>query len=197
MMLKMQAPLLMALGLLLAGPAAHARVPIRVPPSQIGSFSWENCNGRKDPVLLKSLTLEPDPINFPGNVTISAEVGIGVPLSSPQKVEITIEKEMASFWVKVPCLGHAGSCTFEDICQILDIFIPPGQPCPEPLHTYGLPCHCPLKVGTYSVPETHFTLPDIDLPSWISSGTYRIQSVLSSGGKRLGCVKISAALKGE
>nr|XP_045758347.1 ganglioside GM2 activator isoform X1 [Mirounga angustirostris] len=79
---EMQAPLLMALGLLLAGPAARARVYL----NQLDSFYWENCDDEKDPVLLKSLTLEPDPIAFPGNMTLSAEVQIGVPLSSPQKL---------------------------------------------------------------------------------------------------------------
>ncbi|XP_027462717.1 ganglioside GM2 activator [Zalophus californianus] len=193
MISKMQAPLLMALGLLLAGPAARARVHL----NQLGSFDWENCDDKKDPVVLKSLTLEPDPIAFPGNMTVSAEVQIDVPLSSPQKLELTMEKEVASFWVKVPCVEQIGSCTYEDFCQILGALIPPGQPCPEPLHTYGLPCHCPIKVGIYSLPKTEFTLPSMELPSWLSSGSYRIKSILSSGGKRLGCIKISASLKGK
>lgn len=60
------------------------------------------------------------------------------------QVELIIEKKVANFWIKVPCMSHV-RCIFEDICQLLDFIIPPGQPCPEPLHTYGLPCHCPLK----------------------------------------------------
>ncbi|XP_059272516.1 ganglioside GM2 activator [Mustela nigripes] len=196
MMLKMQAPLLMALGLLLAGPAAHAHVSARTPPPQVISFFWENCHEKKDLVLLKGMTLEPDPIEYPGNVTISAELHVPVPLSSPQKVELIIEKKVANFWIKVPCMSHV-RCIFEDICQLLDFIIPPGQPCPEPLHTYGLPCHCPLKAGTYSMPKTQFTLPNTDLPGLITSGAYRIWIFLSSRGKRLGCFRIFAALKGE
>lgn len=56
-----------------------------------------------------------------------------------------MQKEMAGFWVKVPCVEQIGSCTYDDICNVFDIFLPPGEPCPEPLHTYGLPCHCPFK----------------------------------------------------
>jgi ganglioside GM2 activator len=147
--------------------------------------------------VIESLTLEPDPIVVPGNVTVSAQGKTSVPLISPQKVELSVEKEVAGFWVKIPCVEQLGSCTYEDFCDLLDSFIPPGQSCPEPLHTYGLPCHCPFKEGTYSLPTSDFTLPDLELPGWLSTGNYRIQSVLSSGGKRLACVKIAASLKGK
>ncbi|XP_012513712.1 PREDICTED: ganglioside GM2 activator [Propithecus coquereli] len=189
----LQAPLLLALGLLLAGPAAPARVHLK----QLGSFSWDNCDEGKDPAVIKSLTLEPDPIVVPGNVTISAQGKTTVALSSPLTVELTVEKEVAGFWVKIPCVEQIGSCTYEDFCDVLDTLIPPGEPCPEPLHTYGLPCHCPFKDGTYSLPKSDFTVPDLELPSWLSTGNYRVESILSSSGKRLGCVKIAASLKGK
>lgn len=189
----LQAPLLLALGLLLAGPAAPAHVHLK----QLSSFSWDNCDEGKDPAVIKSLTLEPDPIVVPGNVTISANGKTSVALTSPLKVELTVEKEVAGFWVKIPCVEQIGSCTYEDFCDVLDTIIPPGEPCPEPLHTYGLPCHCPFKDGTYSLPKSDFTVPDLELPSWLSTGNYRIESILSSGGSRLACVKIAASLKGK
>lgn len=54
--------------------------------SQLSSFSWDNCDEGKDPAVIKSLTLEPDPIVIPGNVTISIEVKTSVCLDSPLKV---------------------------------------------------------------------------------------------------------------
>uniref|UniRef100_A0A7N5JU38 Ganglioside GM2 activator n=2 Tax=Ailuropoda melanoleuca TaxID=9646 RepID=A0A7N5JU38_AILME len=166
-------------------------------PSQLASFSWENCDVGKDPVVLRSLTLEPDPVVLSGNITVSSEIQFGVPLSSPQKLELLIEKEVGGFWVKVPCVKQLGSCSYDDFCQTLDALIPPGQSCPEPLHTYGLPCHCRVQAGIYSLPETEFTLPKMELPSWLSSGSYRIKSILSSDGERLSCVKIFVSLKGK
>nr|XP_004666581.1 ganglioside GM2 activator [Jaculus jaculus] len=192
-----RAPLLLLLACLLVGLATPARIISRKQPSWLGSFSWDNCDEGKDPAVVKSLTLEPDPIVIPGNVTVSAEGKTSVPLTSPQKVELTVEREVAGFWVKIPCVEQLGSCTYEDICELLYTYIPPGEPCPEPLHTYGLPCHCPFKEGTYSLPTSNFTVPDLDLPSWLSTGNYRIQSTLSSGGKRLACVKVAASLKGR
>ncbi|XP_040851545.1 ganglioside GM2 activator isoform X2 [Ochotona curzoniae] len=189
----MQAALLIALGLLLTDPA----VSVLHHQNQPSRFSWDNCDEGKDPVVIKSLTLEPDPIVIPGNVTISIEGRTSVPLKSPQKVTLTVEKEVAGFWIKVPCVEQVGSCTYDDICNMLDTLIPPGQLCPEPLHTYGLPCHCPFKEGTYSLPVSEFTVPDLELPSWLSSGNYRIQGILSSGGEHLACVKVSASIKGK
>lgn len=189
-------PLLLLLGLLIAGPVVPARLgPKR--PSQLGGFSWDNCDEGKDPAVIKSLTLQPDPIVVPGDVIVSAEGKTSVPLTSPQKVELTVEKEVAGFWVKIPCVEQLGSCSYENVCNMIDECIPPGEPCPEPLHTLGLPCHCPFKEGTYSLPTSNFTVPDLELPSWLSTGNYRIQSILSSGGKRLGCIKIAVSLKGK
>ncbi|XP_039095375.1 ganglioside GM2 activator [Hyaena hyaena] len=190
---QIQAQLLLVLGLLLASPAVPADALLK----QLSSFSWDNCDEGKDPVVIKTLTLKPDPIAFPGNLTVSAEAWTKVSLISPQKVELTLEKEVTGFWAKIPCVEQIGSCTYEDFCQIIDTFTPPGEPCPEPLRTYGLPCHCPFKAGIYSLPESDFTLPELEVPSWLSSGNYRIKTVLSSYGERLGCVKISASLKGK
>lgn len=71
------------------------------------------------------------------------------------QVNVTLEKEVAGFWVKVPCVDDLGSCHYQDICSILDQLIPPGQNCPEPLYTYGLPCHCPFKAVSFNT-FTHY-----------------------------------------
>lgn len=56
-----------------------------------------------------------------------------------------VEKALGDLWIQLPCIDQLGSCTYNDVCSILDELIPPGTPCPEPLLTYGIPCHCPFK----------------------------------------------------
>lgn len=65
--------------------------------------------------------------------------------------------------------------------------------------TWLLLTHDPMAFpqGTYSLPVSEFTVPDLELPSWLSSGNYRIQGILSSGGEHLACVKVSASVKGK
>ncbi|MBN3307923.1 SAP3 protein, partial [Amia calva] len=157
-------------------------------------FSWENCDGAGQPAVLKSLALSPDPITIPGDLKASAAGSTTVAFTSPLAVNLTLEKEVAGFWVKVPCMDNIGSCDYADACLLLDTAIPPGQDCPEPLHTYGIPCHCPFKAGDYTLPETDFYLPNVDLPYWLTNGNYRIKGVLGINGKELGCLKVTLSL---
>ncbi len=69
------------------------------------------------------------------------------------QVNVTLEREIAGLWLKIPCLDEIGSCHYPNACDLLDQLIPPGQDCPEPLHTYGLPCHCPFKAVSVPVHE--------------------------------------------
>lgn len=51
--------------------------------------------------------------------------------------------------------------------------------------------------GSYSLPQSQFSLPHMDLPYWLTNGDYRVQGVLGAGGKELGCVKISLSIHSE
>ncbi|XP_034546498.1 ganglioside GM2 activator [Notolabrus celidotus] len=165
--------------------------------AQILGFDWKNCGQPDAPAVLKSLKVSPDPISIPGDLTASASGSTSVELASPLSLNVTLEKEVAGFWVKIPCLEELGSCHYKDACDLLNQVIPPGQDCPEPLPTYGLPCHCPFKAGSYSLPESDFYLPDMDLPYWLTNGHYRVQGVLGSQGQELGCLKIALALHSD
>ncbi|XP_028272465.1 ganglioside GM2 activator [Parambassis ranga] len=180
--------------LVLAQASCSSSKPTKVTKVQIMGFDWKNCGQPDAPAVLKALTLSPDPITIPGDLKASASGSTSVELSAPLAVNVTLEKEVAGFWVKVPCLEEVGSCHYQDACDILNQLIPPGQDCPEPLHTYGLPCHCPFKAGSYTLPTSDFYLPDVELPYWLTNGNYRIQGVLGSQGKELGCLKVSLSI---
>ncbi|XP_005948451.1 ganglioside GM2 activator [Haplochromis burtoni] len=164
---------------------------------QVLGFDWKNCGPPDAPAVLKTLTMSPDPISIPGDLTASASGSTAVELGAPLSLNVTLEKEVAGFWVKVPCLDEVGSCHYKDACDILSQLIPPGQDCPEPLHTYGLPCHCPFKAGSYTLPQSIFYLPNIDLPYWLTNGDYRVQGVLGSQGKELGCLKVTLSIHSD
>ncbi|KFP35901.1 Ganglioside GM2 activator, partial [Chlamydotis macqueenii] len=165
---------------------------------QVGVFAWENCGDGSDPVVLQSLSVAPDPITIPGSLRISAAVSSSKALASPLKVcagVLVVEKALGDLWIQLPCIDQLGSCTYDDVCTILDNLIPPGTACPEPLLTYGIPCHCPFKAGSYSLPASDFVLPDVELPAWMTNGNYRVRAVASNNGKELGCVKLTFSLQ--
>lgn len=53
-----------------------------------------------------------------------------------------MQKKVGFLWVDVPCVDNVGSCNYDDLCA--SIPFPPGEPCPEPFLTLGLPCNCPV-----------------------------------------------------
>ncbi|XP_020780246.1 ganglioside GM2 activator [Boleophthalmus pectinirostris] len=162
--------------------------------AQVLGFDWKNCGDPDDPAVLKTLSVAPDPISIPGLLTAAASGATSVELCAPLSLNVTLEKEVAGFWVKIPCLDDLGSCHYVNVCDLLDQLIPPGQDCPEPLHSYGLPCRCPIKAGSYSLPQSDFDLPEVELPYWLTNGHYRAQGVLGKDGKELGCLKVALSL---
>ncbi|XP_061541667.1 LOW QUALITY PROTEIN: ganglioside GM2 activator [Phycodurus eques] len=170
----------------------------RINKVKVSGFAWENCGKPDAAAVLKTLSVSPDPISIPGDLTASASGSTSVELRAPLNVNVTVEKEVAGFWVKIPCLDDLGSCHYPDACDLLNQLIPPGQDCPEPLHTYGLPCRCPFKPGSYVLPQSDFFLPFMDVPLWLSNGDYRLQGVLGDGdGEELGCLKVALSLHSE
>lgn len=164
--------------------------------SQVRNFSWQNC-APSAPGRIKSLTIIPDPVCIPGDMTVSVSGATSVALEAPLTADVTLEKNIGNVWIKIPCIDELGSCTYDDVCAILDREIPPGQPCPEPLHSCGIPCHCPFKAGTYNLPPSDFYLPNVGLPPFLTKGDYRCKLVLKNHGQVLGCLSVSLSLHAE
>ncbi|XP_069619650.1 ganglioside GM2 activator-like isoform X2 [Ranitomeya imitator] len=161
---------------------------------EVKSVTWQNCDSGKLPGTIKSLSISPDPVTIPGEVTVSLVLNTDVPLSSPLQIKISAEKELLDEWLTVPCIDKFGSCTYNDICGLLDSFFKPGQQCPGPLATYGLPCHCPFKAGSYALPTTSFKIPNLSLPSWMADGNYRVTGILTHNNEEIGCAKLTFTL---
>uniref|UniRef100_UPI00398F8AAF ganglioside GM2 activator-like n=1 Tax=Pristiophorus japonicus TaxID=55135 RepID=UPI00398F8AAF len=162
---------------------------------KVGTFSWDNCGGGKDPGVIKNLSIQPDPVIIPGTLQARAVATTSVNLVAPLEVDLTLKKEVAGNWLKIPCVDQIGSCKYDDVCQLLNLAIPPGQECPEPLFTYGIPCHCPFKAGDYSLPETSFYIPPMELPYWLTNGNYKANAIMMHGSRELACVDLSFSIK--
>ncbi|XP_029439895.1 ganglioside GM2 activator-like [Rhinatrema bivittatum] len=188
----------LALCALLAFPVLEAAVllPAYNDPhswAQVRAFSWSNCDSTL-PVQILSLSLGPDPIIIPGPLQLAVEVDISVTLNAPLKLAIVLQKKVLGLWVNVPCSNNIGTCTYDDVCGILDSLIPAGQPCPEPLESNGFPCHCPFQAGVYTLPESTIQI-DLTLPSSAANGDFRLTGTLSSGENAIGCININFSLQ--
>ncbi|XP_073669936.1 ganglioside GM2 activator-like [Paramisgurnus dabryanus] len=162
---------------------------------QVFGISWKNCGKQSNPVQMKTLKFSPDPISIPGKLTAEASVTTSAALTSPLSVDVTLKRRTIGFWITIPCRGQIGSCRYPNVCDLLDQLISPGQDCPEPLHTYGLPCHCPFIAADYAFPPLDFNISKIEFPSFLTNGNYNVQGVLKSADVEMGCFEISFSLQ--
>ena len=144
---------------------------------------------------IRSGSIMPDPVAMPGTITVAVNLTLTKTLRSPLKAEVTLKKRVgtSSTYVTIPCIGNIGSCTYEDLCEL----IPYIGGCPPPLSTYNIPCQCPFAAGNYSLPQYEFDLPyPSDVPSWLVSGDYYGKAVLTdSAGDPAGCYEAKIGLK--
>ncbi|XP_069128950.1 ganglioside GM2 activator-like [Argopecten irradians] len=147
--------------------------------SKVTAFQWMNCGGTG--AGFKTLTVSPDPLKFPGTMTIGASATINSTLDSPLQTNLTIEKKVGSKYIKIPCIGNFGSCVYDDLCDILE-----GATCPDVLTKNGINCYCPFKAKSYMLPPSQFDAESFYFPS----GDYHLRGEISMNGKAMGCLDV-------
>ncbi|KAK3099598.1 hypothetical protein FSP39_006836 [Pinctada imbricata] len=165
-------------------------VPERFRPEQyfigrgtkkVQAFSYKNC----DPsavAQIQSLSVTPDPLQFPGNLNIDIKLAINSTVDAVLPASLIISKKVAGIWIKLPCVDNFGSCNYDDLCELLSQI---GD-CPDPIVKTGLGCQCPFKAGTYQTSDLSFEVDAAALPS----GDYNITGSISHMGKPAGCLEL-------
>ncbi|MGH0130282.1 UNVERIFIED_CONTAM: hypothetical protein FKN15_057042 [Acipenser sinensis] len=108
---------------------------------EFSAFDWSNC-GVNDPFVVNSLSIS-SPIRIPGPLTIGLSGTLKVPVHAPLKLEVEIKKKVWGIWFKLPCEDNYGSCTYNNVCEMLDKMFP-EKTCPSTLQFHNVPCHCPV-----------------------------------------------------
>uniref|UniRef100_A0A673MLE8 MD-2-related lipid-recognition domain-containing protein n=1 Tax=Sinocyclocheilus rhinocerous TaxID=307959 RepID=A0A673MLE8_9TELE len=152
-------------------------------------FSWENCGKPDDPTYVQTLHVYPNPIPSPG--CLNTVLCTFVKSSGLQKmmlfylfqVNLTLEREVAGVWIKVPCVDDLGSCYYPDACvRLTQLFMTIPELCPEPKRSSSVPCGCPLRAGDYYWPSSGIYIPNFLLPNRLTN--FRLQIILGSSEKR-------------
>ncbi|KAL8604031.1 hypothetical protein ACOMHN_024856 [Nucella lapillus] len=165
-------------------PSSVLRFEIEAPQKlRVGTFKFTNCLApAKELLVINSLTLTPDPLVFPGPLSVSFDATVKSTIDTPLKAVVYLGKKIGSTWIKIPCIGNIGSCTYDDLCQVLSGI---GQ-CPDPFVKAGVPCTCPFKAGSYKLPSASFDVESAIFPS----GDYHGQANLTMNGQAVGCYDI-------
>ncbi|XP_071489028.1 ganglioside GM2 activator-like [Diadema antillarum] len=150
----------------------------------VSAFNWKTCKAETYPIQA-DVTVSPDPIKLPGNVTVAGSVSLATDVASPVKLSLTIKKKVV-VWISIPCIDNVGSCTYDDGCDLLTQAFPGA--CPSQFIKADLPCHCPFSKGNYTLPPTAFFVDTSGLPSFLTSGDYEATvEMKDSKGNMLGC----------
>nr|XP_003199939.1 ganglioside GM2 activator-like [Danio rerio] len=162
--------------------------------TKFNRFSWEKCGNPDAPFHWKTLHVYPNAIPSPGIVLGTASASIAVDLTSPLPVNLTLEKEVAGAWVKIPCVNGVGSCYYPDACDQLAEVMSMFSLCPEHLRLNRSSCRCPFKAGDYNWPtsDSGIYIPNFSLSDTITN--FRLHVILGSTEKELGCFKVKFSL---
>ncbi|XP_059153257.1 ganglioside GM2 activator-like [Physella acuta] len=154
--------------------------------SNLKTFKYNNCGDpTKDLADLTQFVLGPDPLSFPGPLDVSFSVSIKATLDTPIKADVTLSKKVGDAWLKIPCVGLIGSCTYQDVCQYLGLI----TQCPDPFVSAGIPCQCPFSQGTYTLPTAEFDVEVAIFPS----GDYHAIANLTHNTNSIACAEIYAS----
>jgi len=152
-------------------------------------FSWSNCGSTSDPIVLKSANITPVPVVFGQNLTISFEVDINetVNASVAASAVLVLKKEVFGVYITLPCILNIGSCTYQNVCSLLQNAT--NGTCPDFMVKNNIPCTCPVAVGSYRLSSQVITMP---LPppdvSFLTDGNYNFElSLLDLHTNRVAC----------
>ncbi|ELP91976.1 Ganglioside GM2 activator precursor, putative [Entamoeba invadens IP1] len=145
------------------------------------------------PVIIHTLTVQPDnPINLKTGFTMNMDIEITKPIEKA-KLSLVFEKDVL-FWVTIPCANNVGSCTYENVCDILANVT---DKCMNATRSRGydnVPCSCPIAANRF---VATIPVPTIEVPSkyaWLASGNYKIHLEMSDDGNNLACYDVKFSL---
>ncbi|GFO48855.1 ganglioside gm2 activator [Plakobranchus ocellatus] len=152
--------------------------------SRVNKFVYNNCGHPETDIFnLTSIIIRPDPVQLPGKVTLGASFVFRETARSPIKLQVEIDVRSGGKWLKLPCIEQVGTCTYEDICDLLSLL----PACPEPLVSAGIPCQCPFPKGSYNLPAS-----TIDIPlELVPPGDYKVKAVFTNGEKPGACIELT------
>jgi len=158
------------------------------PAVRLQKYAFTNCLPQDKEIMpIASLVFTPDPISFPGPLNVAFQLAVKSDVDAPLKGKVYLGKKIGDTWVKIPCIGNIGSCTYDDVCQLLSGI---GQ-CPDPFVAAGVPCQCPFKKGNYKMPGASF---DVEV-SVLPTGDYHLQGNLTYNDAVVGCYDIMATFE--
>ncbi|GAB1601740.1 ganglioside GM2 activator-like [Argonauta hians] len=148
-------------------------------------FTWSDCGNSTSTFKIKGLTLGPDPLVFPGTLTVGFALDLTDDFVDSLSGSVEMYRKLGASYIKIPCIGNIGSCTYDDLCSLMSQI----QQCPQPFIDNNIPCQCPFKKNSYKMPDSQI---DVDA-AVVPPGDYKAIVHLNHKGKGAGCLQVTAS----
>ncbi|KAJ7365940.1 Ganglioside GM2 activator [Desmophyllum pertusum] len=149
----------------------------------VDALTWKNCDG-SFPVKITEIKLSPDPLVLRkgARVTFGGKFKVAGDAGTQYKLHLSLKKKVW-VWVPLPCIRNVGSCTYDIGCDKMKDLLVGAQ--------------CPLPIKAYTVNQREKILTDISVPSFLSSGTYKIKADLIEKGstRRIACLEAELEIR--
>ncbi|RUS89290.1 hypothetical protein EGW08_002964 [Elysia chlorotica] len=136
-------------------------------------------------VKVSKFEYSPNPVTFPGNITIDVDYEILQDIVSPVSVNIAIEVSSNGRVLQIPCINGIGSCFIQDICETVAT-----EECPDFFKNNNIQCQCPFNKGTYSLSDLKLYIPLGDI-----KGEYHVAIQVYTNDVFAFCLDINAINK--
>lgn len=171
------------------------------------SGQWQDCSNPASPVHLTHLSIEPNPVVMPGNMLFSMEGYTNRTLGT-STLRLSIIREGRWFNIPIPCIRNIGSCTYDDMCTMLDDMINEdwlhitrdlGRDIKRMLRRNGMrPGLCPQPPQSISIDRNSLRLPRMPAAlNWFAAGTYsaNVRVIDNTNQEELVCFDVRIAVE--
>ncbi|XP_052794617.1 ganglioside GM2 activator-like [Mya arenaria] len=150
-------------------------------------FLWSLCNKTAVPVVVTSLHIEPDPIQFGHNISFSGQIDVSEDVGTTTTLEahLKVMMKLGTQWFDV-CVYKPEYCNINDVCDWMKRVV--SDKCPPHLEPL---CQCPFKKGNYTIPTLTKMVPN---PPITVSGRFDITMTLKESQKEIGCLNVQLCL---
>lgn len=172
-----------------------------------GQKIWTSCSRSSNSLRITNLDIAPNPVYMPGNIYFTL-AGYSSRTIGSSRLILNIVREGSWFNIPIPCIRKIGSCTYRDMCTMLDDMVTQdwlgithklGQTIQSMLTKNGLnPGLCPQPPGMINVTRNVIELPKMPAALyWFAEGIYAVnlRVIDNSNNEELVCLNMRLNIK--
>lgn len=118
--------------------------------AEFNKLQWSDCGSKA--VTFYEADITPMPILQPGIAYLTLRMNLRRAIAGKLTTKINIVRSVSGVALPIRCYlasgVYVGSCTYDDICDIVATLLPNFTPekCPASLAVYGIDCKCPFNI---------------------------------------------------